>query len=77
VNKFWVGYSIAVFQYAMTQDLMGKERYLKIVEVSWMNTPWWIWPILALFVGGLACASDYNWIKRFEPKNESRNESEK
>lgn len=56
---FWLGW-LSVIAYQQTiQDIVGKERYIEIVKVGWINTPWWIWPIALLFFLGVGFLSEW------------------
>lgn len=47
MSEWFRGFSVAVCLNAMTQDLMGKEQYLEVIRVGWINTHWQMW---ALFI---------------------------
>lgn len=42
--KFSLGYLTCHAFQAMVFDLWGKEKSIRILELSWVNTPWQIWP---------------------------------
>lgn len=46
----------------MDQALMGKERYLKAVDLLWTNDSWWPWAVAALVA--LFLGVDWRWRRR-------------
>jgi hypothetical protein len=54
-DRYWLGFFVAICLHGFTEDVLGKDRYLLLVQDGWVNTPWWIW-----LVGiGLAMGSDW------------------
>lgn len=49
MSKWWQGFCIAICYQQLIQDLMGKETYLKSVDLLWVNTSWWVWALLIVF----------------------------
>jgi len=58
-NKYWLGFFIAICLHGFVEDILGKERYLKLVEDGWVNTPWWIWLVAIAVISGLDWYADY------------------
>ena len=50
MSKWWQGYIVAVCVNQLTQDLIGKEQYLKSVDLLWMQTHWSMWAGLIVIV---------------------------
>lgn len=44
------GMLMQIFVTAMAQDILGKDRYLKTIGETWINSPWWIWPIFMVLL---------------------------
>lgn len=42
-SEMWRGFCIAICFVNMIQDFIGKEQYIKVLEVSWVNTHWSLW----------------------------------
>jgi hypothetical protein len=52
-RDFYFGMFIYFIQQQIFQDAIGKERYIKLVDLAWMNTSVWFWLtvlILGVFV---------------------------
>lgn len=56
MNKFWLGWSVCVCWYCFMQDFFGREKYINLLNQYWMNTPYWIWPLIAVLLIGV------NWF---------------
>ena len=48
MSDFWRGVCVAFCYQQLVQDVLGKEKYLKTVDVLWVNTHWSLWAILAI-----------------------------
>lgn len=44
---FWAGMMFQFFIQQFSEDIVGKEKYLKMTEIGWVNSPWWLWVLLA------------------------------
>jgi hypothetical protein len=44
-DSFWCGYLIAWLLQNFIEDLLGKERYITVVNASWVTIPWWPWAV--------------------------------
>jgi len=49
-QSFLIGSVVTTLVIAMTQDVMGKEKYIELVNTNWLEAPWFVWipPILML-----------------------------
>lgn len=43
MSEFTRGFCVSVCLHGMIQDIIGKEKYLKAVELTWINASPWIW----------------------------------
>lgn len=50
MSNFWLGFCLAICWTSGIQQFIGKERYLKTADLIWTNEPWWVWPLIALFL---------------------------
>jgi hypothetical protein len=45
-SGWFAGALFASAWHGFSQDLLGKEKYIKMVELGWINTPIWFWPLI-------------------------------
>lgn len=62
--KYWYGFFTCSVVNAFLQDLLGKWKYLRLVDAAWIDTPAWIWPPFFLVVTGIVV-----WVEvKYETK---------
>lgn len=52
-DNFWLGFFVSLCINSLHQDLMGKEKYIKYIDFTWVDTPYWIWIVLILLCVGI------------------------
>lgn len=58
-NKFFIGFAAAVCYQEGLHGWIGKERYLKAVDLLWTSDPWWVWLLLFLVLLFVTKLSDF------------------
>lgn len=62
-KSFSLGYITCVCVFFGFRDLVGKEKYIQSLELTWLNTKWWYWAILAFLVYFIYAI---NWIVQYK-----------
>lgn len=57
---FWLGYIVHLAWVNMVQDFVGKEKYIELVKVGWVDTSPYVWPMLVVVV--LAFGLVTEWV---------------
>lgn len=69
MSRILLGAAMMAAWNAMVQDLMGKEKYLRALDVLWINTHWTLWAATLLILPSLHFAVER--IARRNPYDEA------
>ncbi len=48
LRAFWIGFTTAVALIGLMQDVLGKQRYISLVESYWIDSRWTLLPEIAI-----------------------------
>jgi len=70
-KQFWFGVGFATCIDSFKQDILGKEKYLELTKILWVETHWSLWLGLSIL---FLMASEISYSSK-EKHHDSRNKN--